>query len=283
MARRSAASPAAHTFTFRICILGSFYAPPGALETWREIELRADQTLADLGEAIPSAFGSTTTTLWSFFLSGKSWDRPSEYARMPDPDLMTGARPRGADRLRGKDAAAVIQGVTGYDEQAYRAELRAWRHERGDAAAGELADYVRATLGFKERMLALAALEEAGPAAEAEVRAMLTDADLRPLAQMWLVQRGLEDESSLEPASAVVLMAETLASILDSDGPAGLVKHLEQFGPPDEQAAMLDNLWRARTPHATAVLEAVGNAHPDSKVAKAARKAAFKQRSSGGR
>jgi hypothetical protein len=185
--------------------------------------------------------------------------------------------------LSGKGAAALIEGVSGYDEQAYRAELRAWCHERGDAAAGELADYVRTAQGFEQRMLAFAALQEVGPAAEAEVRGMLGDANLGPLARMWLVQRGLEDEGSLDPASAVLLMTETLASILGSDGPAGLVEYLEQFGPPDEQAAMLGNLWRAQTPHATAVLEAVGKAHAVSKVAKAARKAVFKLRSSDGR
>jgi len=63
--------------------------------------------------------------------------------------------------------------------------------------------------------------------------------------------------------------------------PAGLVEHLEQLGPPAEQAAVLDDLWRARTPHVAAVLEATGKAHPNAKVAKAARKAAFKLRSSG--
>jgi hypothetical protein len=182
--------------------------------------------------------------------------------------------------LAGRDAAALIEALAGYDEQAYRAELRAWCQERGDAAATELAGYVRAAPGFEQRMLAFAALEEAGPAAEAAIRAMLPDPALRPLAQMWLVQRGLEDERSLDPTSAVMLMAETLAAILDTDGPAGLVEHLQQFGPPDQQAAVLGDLWRARTPHAAAVLEAAGKAHPDTKVAKAARKAAFKLRSS---
>jgi hypothetical protein len=75
-------------------------------------------------------------------------------------------------------------------------------------------------------------------------------------------------------------MAETLAAILDSDGPAGLVEHLEQLGPADEQAAVLGDLWRARAPRGFAVLEAIGRAHPSAKVAKAARKAAFKLRSS---
>jgi Plasmid pRiA4b ORF-3-like protein len=183
--------------------------------------------------------------------------------------------------LAGKDAAALIDGVAGYDERAYRAELRAWCEERGDTAVRELADYVRAAPGFEQRMLAFAGLREAGPAAEAEARAMLGDPSLRPHAQMWLVENGFEDEHSLDPASAALLMAETLAAILDTDGPAGLVEHLEQLGPPDEQAAVLGDLWRARTPRSFAVLESIGKAHPSAKVAKAARKAAFKLRSSG--
>jgi hypothetical protein len=110
---------------------------------------------------------------------------------------------------------------------------------------------------------------------------MLADPSLRPHAQLWLVENGFEDERSLDPASTMLLMTETLATILDTDGPAGLVEHLEQLGPPAEQAAVLDDLWRARTPHVAAVLEATGKAHPNAKVAKAARKAAFKLRSSG--
>jgi Plasmid pRiA4b ORF-3-like protein len=183
--------------------------------------------------------------------------------------------------LAGADAAALIEGVAGYDEHACRAELRAWCQERGDAASRELAAYVRAASGFEQRMLAFAALSEAGPAAEAEVRPMLADPSLRPHAQHWLVENGFEDERSLDPASAMLLMTETLATILDTDGPAGLVEHLEQLGSPAEQAAVLDDLWRARTPHVAAVLEATGKAHPNAKVAKAARKAAFKLRSSG--
>jgi Plasmid pRiA4b ORF-3-like protein len=183
--------------------------------------------------------------------------------------------------LAGTDAAALIQGVAGYDERAFQAELRAWCQERGLDAARELAGYARAAPGFEQRMLAFAALREAGPAAEAEVRAMLADPGLSPHAQLWLVEGGLEDAASLDPASAMLLMAETLASILDDGGPAGLVEHLGQLGPPAEQATVLADLWRARTPRAAAVLEAAGKAHPDPQVAKAARKAAFKLRSSG--
>jgi hypothetical protein len=72
------------TYTFRIRILGGFYAPPGARWIWRELELTANQTLADLGDAIPLAFGFDDPHLWSFFLSGKPWDRNSEYALLAD-------------------------------------------------------------------------------------------------------------------------------------------------------------------------------------------------------
>jgi Plasmid pRiA4b ORF-3-like protein len=72
------------TFTFRVRILGGFYAPRGARRIWRELELTADQTLADLGHAIPLAFGFDDPHLWSFFLSGKPWDRTSEYALPAD-------------------------------------------------------------------------------------------------------------------------------------------------------------------------------------------------------
>jgi hypothetical protein len=177
--------------------------------------------------------------------------------------------------LAGADTATLIEGVSGYDEWAYRAELRAWCRERGAGAARELAGYVRAAPGFEQRLLAFAGLGEAGPAAEQEVRSMLADPALRPYAQLWLVERGLEDEVSLDPVSTRVLMAETLASVLQDAGPAGLVEHLEQLGSSAEQAAVLADLWRARTPGTAAVLEAAGKTHPDPQVAKAARKAAF--------
>jgi hypothetical protein len=96
--------PAMPAYVFRVRILGGFYAPPGAPSIWREVELAADQTLAELGEHIPAAFGFDDDHLWSFFLSGKPWDRASEYARLPDPPI--GGRKRGADDLPVGDAPA---------------------------------------------------------------------------------------------------------------------------------------------------------------------------------
>src|SRR5215207_6280370 len=101
---RSSITPS--TYTFRVRILGGFYAPSDARQIWRELELTGDQTLGDLGEAIPFAFGFHDLHLWSFFLSGEPWDAATEYALSPSLDPVGGRRARAADRLRIRDAPA---------------------------------------------------------------------------------------------------------------------------------------------------------------------------------
>jgi len=46
---------------------------------WRDIDIAANQTLADLGEIIPRAFDFDEDHLWAFFLSGKAWDDKTCY------------------------------------------------------------------------------------------------------------------------------------------------------------------------------------------------------------
>jgi Plasmid pRiA4b ORF-3-like protein len=102
---RSSVTPSTHTF--RVRILGGFYAPPHARQIWRELELTGDQTLGDLGEAIPLIFGFDDPHLWSFFLSGKPWDEATEYVLSPSPDPAGGGRrARAADQLRIRDVPA---------------------------------------------------------------------------------------------------------------------------------------------------------------------------------
>ncbi len=47
---------------------------------WRRIDVRADQTLDDLHEAIQEAFEWDNDHLYAFFLSGRAWDSASEYS-----------------------------------------------------------------------------------------------------------------------------------------------------------------------------------------------------------
>lgn len=95
--------PAPPIFTVRVRLPG-FVDEDGTKvdDVWREIEVAANQTLADLGEAIPLAFGFMDPHLWSFFLSGKAWDRQTEYAldSAPGPFGEPAARAAGRTLIR---------------------------------------------------------------------------------------------------------------------------------------------------------------------------------------
>jgi hypothetical protein len=91
--------PVPPIFTFRVRLRGSTDEDGAKVDdVWREIEVAANQTLADLGEAIPLAFGFTDPHLWSFFLSGKAWDHHSEYALDRSPGPFGEPRARAARR-----------------------------------------------------------------------------------------------------------------------------------------------------------------------------------------
>lgn len=75
-------TPESPIYTFRVRMLGcaAGYAPENAAEIQREIEIAANNTLGDLGFAILGAYDFDSDHLWSFFLSGKAWDKKTEYA-----------------------------------------------------------------------------------------------------------------------------------------------------------------------------------------------------------
>ena len=101
-------------YTFRVRIRSGYDAPPGATEVCREIEVAANQTLADLGNAIPLAFDFDDPHLGSFFFSGKAWDRATEYALHSEANLLGGARPRAAGRIQLREVP--FPGATGKKE-----------------------------------------------------------------------------------------------------------------------------------------------------------------------
>ena len=68
------ASPAAATTLYRFKV-----ALDWNRTTWRRIEMRGDQTLDDLHDAIQRAFDWDNDHLYAFYLSGKAWDQGSEY------------------------------------------------------------------------------------------------------------------------------------------------------------------------------------------------------------
>ena len=60
------------TYIFHVSI-------PGTGRVWRKIEIGADQTLEQLHIAIQGAFGFGRGHLYSFFMSGRAWDKSTEY------------------------------------------------------------------------------------------------------------------------------------------------------------------------------------------------------------
>jgi ribosomal protein S16 len=77
-------------------------------------------------------------------------------------------------------------------------------------------------------------------------------------------------------------MVEAIAVEIDDDGPVVATAMFESLGPKEEQAYVIERLVAADDPRASEVLEAIGRYHPSKPVAKAARKAAFKRRTSRG-
>lgn len=73
-------------YTFRVRMLGGGYAPPNPQEIWRDIEIAANQVVAELGDAIPLAFDFDLDHMWAFYLTGKAWDQEGSY-NIDDPEV----------------------------------------------------------------------------------------------------------------------------------------------------------------------------------------------------
>ncbi|MGH2562849.1 MAG: IS1096 element passenger TnpR family protein [Thermomicrobiales bacterium] len=111
---RARFKPEPPIYTFRVRMLGGFYAPPDADKIWREIEVAANQPLAELGEAIPFAFAFDDPHLWSFFLSGEAWDSATEYGLVESQgDFMAEAAPGKATRTLIRDVPYPAKDGTG--------------------------------------------------------------------------------------------------------------------------------------------------------------------------
>ncbi|HEV8652705.1 MAG TPA: hypothetical protein VG276_25790 [Actinomycetes bacterium] len=184
--------------------------------------------------------------------------------------------------LADADAATLLERCAGYDEASCQAEIAAWCAARGPAVAAEqLAAYARTTNDVEGQMLALTALDAAGPEGVEAVQGLREVPGLGPLATMWLIDHGLADSDDLDPEMVLAVMVETTAFVLATEGPEAAAAAFARLRTPAEQAELVGNLWRVDSPRTAGLLAALAEAHPDKAVAKAARKAAFKLRSSG--
>jgi hypothetical protein len=131
------------------------------------------------------------------------------------------------------------------------------------------------------RGAAFAVLDRIGTPATAEVRAALSQPLLRAHAAVWLHEHG--EDAELGPADRAWLLVDLGAGLLEEADPRDVVAELLPDVAPDAQAEIVAGLWQVRHPAVIDLLTTLSEHHPDAGVARAARKAAFKARSSGAR
>ncbi|MEU8959406.1 hypothetical protein AB0C93_34545 [Streptomyces sp. NPDC048518] len=186
--------------------------------------------------------------------------------------------------LADKGADALLEGTSGFPQAAAQAEIEQWltRHEPL-GAAGEL---LAAARGGDEgaplrRLRCQQALSLVGDEAEPALRAVLDDPELGGLARVWLAEHGAADVPAPSEALIFWLTIDTLAAQLAVEGNSDELQGLVE-GLAEQHSGFFATAWRVEHPATADVLEAMGRLHPDKKVAKEARKAAFKARSQQG-
>jgi hypothetical protein len=198
--------------------------------------------------------------------------------------LETGVDAPAVGDLADKGADALLDGIVHHTEEAARSEVGLWLARRGaagaEAAAAELLDAARGAdrRAPLRRLHCQQALAVVGPEAEPAVRAVLGDPELGGLARVWLVERGVADVPAPPEPMIFWLAVDTIAAQLEADGDLDELQELVE-GLSGQHSGFFDEAWRVDHPATAEVLEAVGRLHRDRKIAKDARKAAFKARS----
>ncbi|WP_053852723.1 hypothetical protein [Streptomyces sp. NRRL B-24085] len=186
--------------------------------------------------------------------------------------------------LADKGADALLDGTAAFPPSAAQAETEQWLDRREPlAAARELLAAARGSDAGAplRRLRCQQALSLVGPVAEPALREVLDDPELGGLARVWLVERGFGDVPAPSEDMVFWLTVDTIAAQLAAEGNSeelqGLVEGLAQ-----QHGGFFAAAWKVDHPATADVLEAMGRLHPDKKVAKEARKAAFKARSQQG-
>jgi hypothetical protein len=181
-------------------------------------------------------------------------------------------------------AAELLGALAGYPDHAARFEAEAWLTGRKPAEAAR--ELLAASQGDDaeapgRRLMCQQTLALVGAEAEPALRDVLDDRRLGGLARVWLTEQGAADVPVPGPDMVFWLTIDTLAAQIaaddDPDVLAELVRDLVS-----RHEGFFAAVWRVDHPATPAVLEAIGQLHPDRKVAKEARKAAFKARSRAG-
>ncbi|WP_405580118.1 hypothetical protein [Streptomyces sp. NBC_01190] len=192
-----------------------------------------------------------------------------------------GAHAPAVGDLAAGSGADLLAALIDFPDHAARAEAELWLADRKpvDAArellaAGQGDDAEAPT----RRLICQQTLALLGGEAEPALREVLDDRRLGGLARVWLTEHGAAEVPLPDADMVFWLTIDTLAAQLSADEDVELLSDLIR----DLVArhdGFFDAAWRVDHPATADVLEAMGRLHPDRKIAKDARKAAFKARS----
>ena len=186
-------------------------------------------------------------------------------------------------------AADLVEFGISASEAGLERERQAWLATRPAADAARELLLVAAGGSAAERMIAASLATSAGTAAEPAWREVLDHPALGAYARLGLNQIAGHDPAAdplpglqVGPDDLVALLADAVAAASDEASGEELAATLGQVVPPGQEEQVIELMWRSAHPAAGPALEALGRRHPDKKIAKAARKAAFKARSRSG-
>jgi len=199
-----------------------------------------------------------------------------EIPLLPPPDQMT--------------AADLIAMADGASEDEFQAETAAWLAGRAPESAARDLLSAAAESGPVSRMLAVAVVTELGAAAEPAWRDVLGQQGLRGYAKLSLAMLAGGDPAADMPAGLELTPDDLAWMLIDGlvmagwydleddaeHDPADLAEQIREAIPAGQEPAVFEIMARTPHPDAANVLTVIGRHHPDKKIAKAARKAAYK-------
>ncbi len=183
--------------------------------------------------------------------------------------------------LREATADELLAAASDLPEAEAAAEIDTWADHHGSDAATLLVDALRSA-GETGRGLALRALLRIGPDAAAAVSTLTGDPAFDQFVTIWRVDTLAADADDMACGGDPDRFVRLLGTVIEQWGPEAAVS--AWAGPAARTGglpAMLDLVWRVDRPETEGVLAAIGTAHPDKQISKAARKALFKYRSVG--
>ncbi|MBB4701302.1 hypothetical protein [Sphaerisporangium siamense] len=199
---------------------------------------------------------------------------------LDDDDIEVDARPA-IDAMTGLDLLSLSADLS---EEEADAEFAAWMELREPATAAEelLAAAAEDEADALIRVQAASLVGSLGPVAVPAWQEALKEPSLRPYAATHLAQLGVvgAPEPSQSDTHWLILDMWTISAGL---GRPEFVSSLHDIGPAPVLSNLLEVIWKVPHPHVEELLEAVGDAHPDRQVAKAAKRALFKARSRAGK